>query len=388
MLKDSDRIQRAAFAGRMISGLTGLDVFYQGADRWEQIRSTQTPAGLTDTLDPLGFARRFARPQAPPAVVRDEYGFSWIGGRIRDVPIVVGPFLLTSPTPRGVQFLKQFSGLPPSRSDEEIQGIADVFLLADTAGETGEQQHLNHADIAGIHNPALDDINQMDLPAITGRYEYERKIRDAVARGDRAALSAAIGDGFQTRPFYDRMPGNPVRTEKNLTIVLNTILRTSAEEGGLLPIHLHGISAEFALRVEQARHVEAFPPLRTEMMYRYCEAVREFTVTHHSAPVRTVTRHILSNLDQELPLPDLARRAGCSPSYLARLFRREHGVSIGTFIRRKRISEARWLLANTDQPAPEIADAAGFRDLNYFRRVFKVETGTTPGAYRRRYRHR
>lgn len=68
-----------------------------------------------------------------------------------------------------------------------------------------------------------------------------------------------------------------------------TLLRTSAERGALLPIHLHGISEEFALRIEQARDVEEFAPLRREMMFRYCEAVREFAVTQNSAPVRAVT---------------------------------------------------------------------------------------------------
>jgi len=383
-----EQVNQVGFAARMIAELTGLDVFYRVAPGWEHIRSSQTPEGLVDALDPIAIATRFSHGDAPPTVTRDEYGISWIGGTVRSVPIVVGPFLLTPPTATGTRFLQQFAGFPPSRSEEEIQGIADAFLLADTAGDAGEQVRPAHADISGIHNPAMDDVHQMDLEGITGRYEYEQRIRDAVARGDRKALSAAIGDGFETRPFYHRMPGNPVRTEKNLTFVLNTILRLSAEAGGLVPIHLHGISDEFALRIEQARRVEEFPPLRTEMMYRYCDAVREFAVTRHSAPVRAVTRYILSNLDTELTIPDLAARAGCSPSYLSRLFRREQGVSVGTFIREKRIAEARWLLANTDQPTAEIADATGFSDLNYFRRVFRAETGTTPGAYRRKYRHR
>jgi len=232
----------------------------------------------------------------------------------------------------------------------------------------------------------VDPTYRVEAASVARRYEYERGIRDAVARGDRAALSSVIGDGFETRPFYHRLPGNPLRIEKNLTVVLNTILRNSAEAGGLLPLLVHGISDEFAVRIEQARRVEDMAPLRTEMMYRYCDAVRRHSVAHHSMPVRLVTTRILTDLAADHSLSELAEVAGCSPSYLSRLFRAEYDTTIGAFIRERRIAEARWMLAQSDIPLVEITDALGFGSLNYFRRVFRQVTGTTPGVYRRQYR--
>lgn len=378
---------RGKFTADLIANLTGLDVFYQRSHEWEHIASPQTPAGLVAALDPISIGVRYSSGRVPAAVTRDHFGISWLNGSVQSVPLVIGPFLLTPPTAEGTRFLKQFAGFPPSRSEHEVQGIVDILVLANSADTRAEQVPPVHIDLGGIHDPATDEAYQIEAEDIAARYEYERQIRDIVSRGDTKALARAIGPGFQTQPFYHRMPGNPRRTEKNLTIVLNTLLRTSAEEGGLLPLHLHGISEEFALRIEQARDVEVFAPLRREMMFRYCEAVREFAVTQNSAPVRAVTSYILSHLDAKLPLIELSRRARCSPSYLSRLFRRELGISIGAFIRQRRMAEARWLLANSDQPTAEIADAVGFSDLNYFRRVFKEETGTTPGMYRRLYRY-
>lgn len=378
-----------------IARITGLDVSYRDKEGWHHVGASQTPPGMMDALDPVGIGERFARGDAGTTIVDDDYGFSWLAGTGGGVSLVVGPFITGTLSSRGAQFLRRFSGPPPSRNPEEIEGIADMLTLVNGGGgESGaadrtspEPATAKHADISGIHNPAVDQDHQENSGAIDSRYEYEHRIRDAVSRGDRNALSRAIGDGFPTKDFYHRLPGNPLRIEKNLTVVLNTMLRLSAEQGGLMPVVIHGISEEFAVRIEQARRVEDMEPLRTEMMYRYCEAVHRFTLAHHTMPVRAVTGHILTNLGADHTLSELAEIAGCSPSYLSRLFRRELGVTIGEFVTEKRIGEARWLLAQSDQPMAEIADTLGFSSLNYFRRVFKKETGTTPGAYRRRYRH-
>ncbi len=406
VLSRSDVEGEIPFLARTISRLTGLDVFFRDNQQWVHIPSDQTPPGLADAIDPVDIATRFSADVSITTIttitthVVDEYGLSWLAGSCRRTPILTGPFIAGTLTEKGSRFLRRFAALPPSRTAEELQGVADLLYAlnldwsdrasapasASAHWQENEPALVHRIDIAGVHNPAMDEANQFSREEIDERYEYEHRIRDAVSRGDRNALSKAIGDGFRTRDFYHRLPGNPLRIEKSLTVVLNTLLRLSAEQGGLMPLMVHGISEEYALRIQQARSVEEMAPLRSEMMYRYCEAVRQFTATHHSAPVRAVIRHILNDLGENHTLAELSQIAGCSPSYLARLFRRETGTSPGGFLREQRVSQARWLLSNTDQPIAEIADALGFSSLNYFRRVFRGETGASPGVYRRRYR--
>jgi AraC-like DNA-binding protein len=385
---------RTSFLARAIAGMTGLDVYWRSDGRWARAAAGSTPSSLLEALEPEIMGERFGRTHSGSTIVADDYGFSWLTGAYHDDVIVVGPFLLGTLSARGAELLARSGALPPSRTEEEVQGIADVLLLANSAadrtdfrGEDGlTAAAVRRVDVSGSHNPAVDPTYRVEAASIARRYEYERGIRDAVARGDRAALSSAIGGGFETRPFYHRLPGNPLRIEKNLTVVLNTILRNSAEAGGLLPLLVHGISDEFAVRIEQARRVDDMAPLRTEMMYRYCDAVRRHSIAHHSMPVRLVTTRILTDLAADHSLSELAEVAGCSPSYLSRLFRAEYGTTIGAFIRERRIAEARWMLAQSDTPLAEITDALGFGSLNYFRRVFRQVTGTTPGVYRRQYR--
>ncbi|MBN2625626.1 MAG: helix-turn-helix domain-containing protein [Spirochaetales bacterium] len=48
----------------------------------------------------------------------------------------------------------------------------------------------------------------------------------------------------------ERLPLNELRALKNGLVILNTLLRLSAEQGGLTPMMLHGISSDFARRID------------------------------------------------------------------------------------------------------------------------------------------
>ena len=52
----------------------------------------------------------------------------------------------------------------------------------------------------------------------------------------------------------------------------------------------------------------------------------------------------------------------------------------------ERIAAAKQLLASTDQTISQIASLLSFCDQSYFTLVFRRQTGTTPGEYRRQVR--
>lgn len=82
-------------------------------------------------------------------------------------------------------------------------------------------------------------------------------------------------------------------------------------------------------------------------------------------------------------LTRLAASAEVHPVYLARVFRRHYGCSVGEFVLRRRLDEATVLLMTTDQPVCRIGLAAGFYDQSHFTRSFRAHTGCTPAAFRR-----
>ncbi len=79
---------------------------------------------------------------------------------------------------------------------------------------------------------------------------------------------------------------------------------------------------------------------------------------------------------------EVAQNVGVHPVYLATLFRRHFRCTIGEYLRRLRIQFAAHEIARSDRSLCEIALAAGFSDQSHFSKVFKIQTGMTPGNFR------
>lgn len=94
--------------------------------------------------------------------------------------------------------------------------------------------------------------------------------------------------------------------------------------------------------------------------------------------------YIHTNLQTEITVALLARRANKTPDHFSRLFVDATGELPLVYIRMKRIERARLLLTTTNMLFYEIAAETGFESLSYFARVFKKTTGQTPGQYKAR----
>lgn len=98
---------------------------------------------------------------------------------------------------------------------------------------------------------------------------------------------------------------------------------------------------------------------------------------------KTVRRYIDEHLQEELSRESLAEMVYLNADYLARVFKKEVGDSIGNYIMNQRMNIAKELLEKTDQPINAIAIRVGYDNFSYFSKVFKTETSYTPKEYRK-----
>ncbi len=96
-----------------------------------------------------------------------------------------------------------------------------------------------------------------------------------------------------------------------------------------------------------------------------------------------VLQWMLENLEQELTVDQLARRALMSSRTFARRFRAETGTTPAAWLNRQRILRAQTLLEQTDDGLEQIAQLAGFGTAAVMRHHFLKVLQTTPTAYRR-----
>jgi AraC-like DNA-binding protein len=87
--------------------------------------------------------------------------------------------------------------------------------------------------------------------------------------------------------------------------------------------------------------------------------------------------------DQPLRLTNVADEAGVAAAYLARVFKRSTGQTMGAYLRTLRARRAATMLSSTNDPLADVALSAGFADQSHLCRVFAEQYGVTPARFRR-----
>jgi two-component system response regulator YesN len=91
---------------------------------------------------------------------------------------------------------------------------------------------------------------------------------------------------------------------------------------------------------------------------------------------------IMNHYMDDLSLGTVAREVYVSEYYLSHLFRKEMNQTFSDYVTRVRIEKAReFLRENLNARIQEVAGMAGFSDSNYFAKIFKKITGTSPRSY-------
>lgn len=205
-------------------------------------------------------------------------------------------------------------------------------------------------------------------------YVLEQALMEAVSKGQ---LQRAL-------ELLARIPvaADPVRKGKNHCIVLNTLLRKAAQQGGVQPVVLAPAVDAFAKRIEDIHNLSSAVALTEEMVRTYCRLVSENATGNYSPLVQRAIACIDSDLTAELSLRSLAKTLNVSSSYLSTRFKKETGQTLTGYINGRRIAYAMQLLQTTSLQVQMVAQHCGITDVHYFSKLFKRFTGKTPREFR------
>lgn len=96
-----------------------------------------------------------------------------------------------------------------------------------------------------------------------------------------------------------------------------------------------------------------------------------------------VRLYINENLENtELSLQLISQEFSVSESYICTIFKKAFSVTLNQYIINQRIEKAKEYLTKSNKKIKEISELVGYRDSNYFIRLFKKITGLTPADYR------
>ena len=94
--------------------------------------------------------------------------------------------------------------------------------------------------------------------------------------------------------------------------------------------------------------------------------------------------YIQEHFHRRIYLSSIAKAIAVSPNYLSRLFRRETGITLTTYVQRVRLNHAMRLLENGRYSLSEIAYRVGYQNYRDFYRNFVKHVGASPRDVRQR----
>ena len=219
------------------------------------------------------------------------------------------------------------------------------------------------------------------LELIESNYRNEKILMDAVSKGKLHIVNSI--SSYVYNNGTEQQLSDSLRNRKNYLIILNTLLRKAAENGGVHPLHINRRSSFFAKKIEEIHTVENSFNLQTEMIRSYCLLVKQHSLKDYSYFIGKTITIISYDLTADLSLNTLAKQMNINPSYLSALFKKECGCTLTEYVNNKRIEYSLSLLSKTDMLIHEIAFECGIQDTNYFIKLFRKVTGQTPGQYRK-----
>lgn len=102
-------------------------------------------------------------------------------------------------------------------------------------------------------------------------------------------------------------------------------------------------------------------------MNAVADNIREFIAVHYA---------------EDISLQDVAGSMNYSDAYFCKIFKQCFNKSFLVYLTEYRVEKAKELLADVSTNIKDISAEVGYRDSNYFTRVFKRSVGATPTEYR------
>lgn len=101
-----------------------------------------------------------------------------------------------------------------------------------------------------------------------------------------------------------------------------------------------------------------------------------------SKPVQSIIEYLKLNYMNKINISQISDRFHYSAEYVYKLFKKETGITIPSYIKNLRMEKAVILLQNTNTPVAEISQELGYEDVSVFFRNFKSTYGLSPRAFR------
>lgn len=212
-------------------------------------------------------------------------------------------------------------------------------------------------------------------------YNLERKLNHCITKGEEEEARIVLDKINQLERA--NLAHDEIRSLKNSLICSCTLITRAAIKGGVETEDAFNLSDAYIHQIERLQTKESLVELEYEMASSFIEKVRESSKPKYNYyVVNKAISYIHTEILSDLSLQIVAEKVEVNPSYLSKVFKKTVGLSITTFIAKKRIEESKYFLLHSAISISEVSQIFGFCNQSYYAALFKKYTGITPKQYR------
>ncbi|WP_261131521.1 response regulator [Bacillus sp. Marseille-Q3570] len=120
----------------------------------------------------------------------------------------------------------------------------------------------------------------------------------------------------------------------------------------------------------------------THLLRVIVEKVQTWRMVQAKGKLESAKEYIEKHYSEPLTLEMVASHVELSPYYLSKLFKEKKGITFIDFLTNVRIEKAKEYMLDPEISVKEVCFKVGYKDPNYFSRVFKKIVGQSPKQYR------
>lgn len=200
---------------------------------------------------------------------------------------------------------------------------------------------------------------------------YERSIRSCSLENTKQIITELF-----TRKLQEAVPTRAYIEYLSMKFIFNSV-EVLKEFNGNLSFLYDGQTSLYQ-RLTALNSIDAIADHLILISSEVITNIQRLQQSRPSKIIEAICSYIDEHYAEDIKLKDIGEIYYMNSSYLGKLFRKDKGESFNDYLNKVRLTQAKHLLKSTNQRIYQIAELVGYKDYNYFCKIFKQQFGVLP----------
>lgn len=295
--------------------------------------------------------------------------------------VIIGPFLMVEHEDFLNYDIKEYFDLSVDDLNAVSEGIYSLEYISPKRAHS-LNEHLYYIATTFFSNIEIAESVPPQIEMFSSEYpiEKEGELLTAISNGDIHSADEILGDII--KQIIQHHGGN-LEIVRSRVVELTVLLSRASLKGGANVNSILGLNYDYLREIDSCSSIADIILWLQAVTRRFTRQVFEFSESKHVDIIYKAVEYIKRNYSSKMTLKEISDYLFISQPYFCRIFKEETGQTPGGYITFVRIEESKKILLDSNINIVDIPELVGFEGQSYFTKIFKKVTGYTPAKYRR-----